>query len=217
MAVNEVLLVSEEKIKAFTTINENVSPQLLIPHILNAQNTYLVNLLGSTFLKDIYLQVRTNSVTVLNKYLLDEYIGPVVLNYGLMMAIPFLNYKILNKSIMVPKSETAENIDLDEVKYLVTEVRNVADQYAMLLQRYLFYHMNDYPLWNTANMRDGVLPDKGSPFISPLTVPHYPYAWKKRLFTQAARGQYGYTLQGSIGQVGQQGALCDFPWWIWGY
>lgn len=217
MAVNEVLLVSEEKIKAFTTINENVSPQLLIPHILNAQNTYLVNLLGSTFLKDIYLQVRTNSVTVLNKYLLDEYIGPVVLNYGLMMAIPFLNYKILNKSIMVPKSETAENIDLDEVKYLVTEVRNVADQYAMLLQRYLFYHMNDYPLWNTANMRDGVLPDKGSPFVSPLTIPHYPYAWKKRLAQSAAKSSYGYTLQGSVGPVGQNGGMCDWPFWLFGY
>jgi hypothetical protein len=80
MAVNEILFVSEEKLKAFTTINENVSPQLLIPYVLNAQNTYLVNLIGSTFQKDLALQVRTNTVTADNAYLLDEYIGPVVLN-----------------------------------------------------------------------------------------------------------------------------------------
>lgn len=214
MAVNEILLVSEEKLKAFTTVNDNVSPQLLIPYILNSQSTYLVNLIGSTFLKDIYLQVRTNTVTAVNRYLLDEYIGPVVLNYGLMMALPFLKYKILNKSILSPKSETADSINLDELKYLITEVRNVADQYAMLLQKYLFYHMNDYPLWNTANARDGVIPDKGSVYTSPLVTPHYPYAWKKRLAQQTVRGQYGYTLSGSIGAIGQQGAMCDFPWWL---
>ena len=213
MAVNEILLVSEEKLKAFTTVNENVSPQLLIPYVLNAQNTYLVNLIGSTFMKDIYLQVRTNSVTAANRYLLDEYIGPVVLNYALMMALPFLKYKILNKSILSPKSETADSINIDELKYLVSEVRNVADQYAMLLQKYLFYHMNDYPLWNTANARDGVIPDKGSVYTSPLVTPHYPYAWKKRLAQQTARGQYGYTLSGSIGAMNQD-AMCDFPWWL---
>lgn len=217
MAINEVLLVSEEKLKSFTVINENVSPQLLLPYVYNAQNTYLVNLLGSTFYKDLCLQVRTNSVTAVNRYLLDEYVGNVVLNYALMMSIPFLKYKILNKSILSPKSETADSIDIDELKYLVTEVRNVADQYAMLMQRYLYYHMNDYPLWNTANARDGVLPDKGNVFVAPLVTPHYPYAWKKRLVTQSARGQYGYTLTGSYGAVGQNGAMCDFPWFLFGY
>jgi hypothetical protein len=214
MAVNEILFVSEEKLKAFTTINENVSPQLLIPYVLNAQNTYLVNLIGSTFQKDLALQVRTNTVTADNAYLLDEYIGPVVLNYALMMSLPFLKYKILNKSILSPKSESADSIDLDELKYLVTEVRNVADQYAMLLQKYLYYNMNLYPLWNTANARDGVIPDKGSVYQSPLVTPHYPYAWKKRLAQQTARGQYGYTLSGGYEAIGQQGAMCDWPWWL---
>lgn len=217
MAVNEILLVSEEKLKAFTTINENCSPQLLTPYVLNAQNTYLVNLIGSTFLKQLYLQVRTNTVTTANAYILDEYIGPVVLNYAMMMALPFLKYKIFNKSILSPKSETADSIDLDELKYLVTEVRNVADQYAMLLQKFLYYNNQDYPLWNSADARDGVIPDKGNVYQSPLVTPHYPYAFKKRLAQQYARGQYGYTLAGGYEAIGQQGAMCDWPWWLWGY
>jgi hypothetical protein len=216
MAVNEVLLVSEEKLKAFTTVNENVSPQLLIPYILNSQNTYLVNLIGSSFLKELYLQVKTGTVTELNAYILDEYIGQVVLQYGLMMALPFLKYKILNKSILSPKSETSDSINLDELKYLIAEVKNTAEQYAMLLQRYLFFHSNSYPLWNTALAMDGVLPDKGSVYTSPLVTPHYPYAFKKRLAQSASRGQYGYTLSGSFGGT-DGGAYCDFPWWLWSY
>ena len=138
MPVNQILLVSEEKLKAFTTINENVSPQLLIPYILNSQETYLVNLIGGSFLKELYLQVRTNTVTAANQFILDEFIGQVVLQYGLMMSLPFLKYKILNKSILSPKSESADSIDLDELKYLVSQVKNTAEQYSMLLQRYLF-------------------------------------------------------------------------------
>jgi len=216
MAVNEVLLVSEEKLKAFTTVNENVSPQLLIPYILNSQNTYLVNLIGSSFLKELYLQVKTGTVTEANTYILDEYIGQVVLQYGLMMALPFLKYKILNKSILSPKSETSDSIDLDELKYLVAEVKNTAEQYAMLLQRYLFWHSADYPLWNNALAMDGVIPDRGNVFTSPLVTSHYPYGFKRRLAETANRGGYGFAL-GSNPTGTESGALCDFPWWLYGY
>lgn len=216
MAVNEVLLVSEEKLKAFTTVNENVSPQLLIPWILTGQNTYLVNLIGSSFLKELYLQVKTGTVTEANTYILDEYIGPVVLWYGLMGALPFLKYKILNKSILSPKSETADSIDIDELKYLIAQVKNTAEQYAMLLQKYLFWHSGDYPLWNNALAMDGVIPDRGNVFTSPLVTSHYPYGYKRRLAETANRGGYGFAL-GSNPTGTEGGALCDFPWWLYGY
>ena len=216
MPVNQILLVSEEKLKAFTTINENVSPQLLIPYILNSQETYLVNLIGGSFLKELYLQVRTNTVTAANQFILDEFIGQVVLQYGLMMALPFLKYKILNKSILSPKSESADSIDLDELKYLVMQVKNTAEQYAMLLQKYLFWHSADYPLWNNALAMDGVIPDRGNVFTSPLVTSHFPYAAKKRLAQTANRGGYGFAL-GSNPTGTESGALCDFPWWLYGY
>jgi hypothetical protein len=216
MPVNQILLVSEEKLKAFTTINENVSPQLLIPYILNSQETYLVNLIGSSFLKELYLQVRTNTVTAANQFILDEFIGQVVLQYGLMMSLPFLKYKILNKSILSPKSESADSIDLDELKYLVSQVKNTAEQYAMLLQRYLFWHSADYPLWNNALAMDGVIPDKGNVYTAPLVTSHYPYAWKKRLAQTANRGGYGFAL-GSNPTGTEGGAFCDWPFWLYGY
>lgn len=217
MAIQEVLLVSEEKLKAFTTINDNVSPQLLIPYVFNAQNTYLVNLIGSSFMKELYLQVKTNTVTTPNRFILDEYIGNVVLNYSLMMALPFLKYKILNKSILSPKSETADSIDLDELKYLVAQVKNTAEQYAMLLQRYLYWHSAEFPLWNNALAQDGVIPDRGNVYTAPLVTSHYPYAWKKRLAQTANRGGYGYAL-GSNPTGTESGALCDgWPWWLYGY
>jgi hypothetical protein len=134
-----------------------------------------------------------------------------------MMALPFLKYKILNKSILSPKSESADSIDLDELKYLVSQVKNTAEQYAMLLQKYLFWHSNEFPLWNTALAQDGVIPDKGNVFTAPLVTSHYPYAWKKRLAQTGNRGGYGFALGSN--PTGTEGgfASCDFPWWVWGY
>ena len=214
MPVAEVLLVSEEKLKAFTTLNENLSPQILTPYVLQSQDVYLTNIIGSSFYKELKLQVRTNTVTVDNAYILDEYIGPMLIQYAMSMAIPFIKYRFVNKGILSPKSETADSIELEEVKYLVSQVKNSAQQYAFLLQRYLYFHSNLYPLWNTALAQDGVIPDKGSPFHAALVVPHMPYAFGKRLAERASRGQYGYSLDGAV--LGNPGQYCDFPWWLWG-
>jgi hypothetical protein len=214
MPVNEVLLISEEKLKAFTTLNENLSPQILIPYVLQSQDTYLVNWIGSSFYKQLKDQVRTGTVTVDNAYILDEYIGPMLVQYALGMAIPFIKYRFVNKGILSPKSETADSVELEEVKYLVAEVKNSAQQYAFLLQRYLYFHSQKYPLWNTALAQDGVIPDKGNTFSAGLVTYHMPYAFSKRLAERASRGQYGYSLDSAM--MGQPGQYCDFPWWLWG-
>ena len=41
MATKIALFVSEEKLKNFTSINQNVSPADLVPFILQAQDIYL--------------------------------------------------------------------------------------------------------------------------------------------------------------------------------
>lgn len=214
MPVNQVLLVSEEKLKSYTTLNENLSPEILVPYVLTSQDTYLVNWIGSTFYDELKLQVRTNTVTAANAYILDEYIGPMLVQYALSSVIPFVKYRFVNKGILSPKSETADSIDLEEVKYLVAETKNYAQQYAFLLQRYLYFHSNLYPLWNTALAQDGVIPMKSNPFSAALVVPRGPYAFRKKLAERASRGQYGYSLDGAV--LGQPGQYCDFPWWLWG-
>ncbi len=115
MPVAEVLLISEEKLKAYTTLNENLSPQILIPYVLQSQDTYLVNWIGSSFYKELKDQVRTNTVSVANAYILDEYIGPMLVQYAMASAIPFIKYRFVNKGILSPKSETADSIELEEI------------------------------------------------------------------------------------------------------
>ena len=49
MSSQGVLLVSSQKIKAFTNVNENLDEQLLLPNIQISQDIGLQSLLGSEF------------------------------------------------------------------------------------------------------------------------------------------------------------------------
>ena len=218
MSVNQVLFISEEKLKSFCSqINQNVNPQDLLPSVINAQQIYLTNLIGSTFYKALELQVRTGTLSVANKYFLDEYVSPMLCNYSLMLALPWLKYKITNKSVLSPKSESADSIEMEELKFLIANTRNVAEQYGTLLQRFLQWHPTEYPLYNQSLLQDGLLPDRGPVYTAPLVTSHYGYAMGKRLASRLSRGQYGYGVQDDIGYTSYNGGenFCDFPYWLW--
>ena len=48
MSAYNVLFVSEEKIKSYTSIHESVSPEDLTPYVLQAQRIYIETKLGTT-------------------------------------------------------------------------------------------------------------------------------------------------------------------------
>jgi hypothetical protein len=218
MPQNEILLVSEERLKNYSNISFNVSPDLLIPHVFNAQNTYAVEYLGSALLNEIKLQVRTNTVSVKNAFLLDEFLCNMILQWATYLAIPFLNYKIYNKSIMVPKGTESEKVDLDEIRFLQSQVKQMAQQYSWLMQRYLWNYNSDYPLWSQSFAKQEVVASFGTPFQSNILTPDRPYAFQKRIWESSlSNGSYGYnnifsTYNGGAGA----GLNCpsDFPWWL---
>lgn len=181
MALKEALFVSEEKLKSFTSVNNNVSPLDLTPYILQSQEIYLQAYIGATFYFQLKEQVLTGTVDAPNKFILDNYIGQMICNFGLMMALPFLKYKVFNKSVLSPTSENAESINLDELKFLQEQCKSTAEFYAKRLLAWMTLHPGDYPKYITPNVLDGLLPDRGNPYNIGLITPHQPYAYKRRI------------------------------------
>jgi len=213
MAVQEVLFVSQEKLTAYSTININVSGDLLSPHVLQAQEIYLQSLLGTHFYRELKEQIKTGTLTEANRLLMNDYIGNVVLNYAWYLLIPNLKYRFMNHGVVSPKSETSDATKLEEIIYLRKEVLAVAGQYALLLQRFLYYHSGQYPAWTNYNALDGLLPDRSNPYQSPIVLYNQPYQWKKKLVEKAAIGQYGYSLEGDLVANSAQ-LTCDYPWFL---
>jgi hypothetical protein len=179
MSAYNVLFVSEEKLKSFTSIHQSVSPTDLVPYVSQAQDIYLQNYLGSTFYQELQFQVKSNTLNVANRFLLDNYIGPMLCNYSMYHALPFLAYKIFNKSVLKPNSETAPSIELDEVKFLQNQVREVAESYTKFMQLYLNNNLSLYPAYATSNSRDGVTADNRTPYFSGLQTNSTFFNYKK--------------------------------------
>ena len=191
------LFVSEEKLKAFTSVNQNVSPEDLVPYILQCQDIFLQNYIGATYYMELKDEVLAGSLSPNNQFLMDNYIQSAICNFGLMQALPFLKYKIYNKSILSPNSENADSIDLEELKFLQTQLRNTGETYMKRMIEWMVLHPGNYPKYITPNVLDGQLPDRGNPYYNTLVTPHQPYAFKRRM--QPGRrdlGNIGYYNNG---------------------
>ncbi len=197
MAQKLALLVSEEKLKAFTSINQNVSPADLIPSILQAQDIVLQNYIGATYYMELKNQVVTGTVSADNQFLLDNYIGNAMCNWGLFYALPFLKYKIFNKSVVSPTSENSESVTLEELKFLMEQVRSAGETYIKRMIEWMVLHPGAYQAYVAPQVLDGQLPERGNPYFGSLVTPKQPYAWKKRTMVgtrdSANVGWYGGT------------------------
>jgi len=180
MANPIVLFVSEEKLKSFTSINYNVSPADLQPFVLQAQDVYLQNYIGATYYHALQTRILANTLTVADQSLLDNYIGNALVNFTLYMALPFLKYKILNKSVMNPTSESSAETNFQELTFIMNQVKQVAESYTKQMILWMQNHPSDYPEYITQNYKDGIIADKGNPYTAGLVIPHQPYSARQR-------------------------------------
>ena len=166
----QVLLISEEKIKSFTDVNENVYVDDLIPGIITSQDLDLQPLLGSKFYDGLKARVLAGTQTADETVLLDEYIAPYLLNKSVFRILPNIRWKLLNKSVLAPNSETATSVTLEEFQYLRNEQDQTAIFYAERLRNYLVQYSNLYPEYESPDYK-GIVPDKNERATNQWALP----------------------------------------------
>jgi len=165
-----VLLISENKIKNWTALDDNVQVDDIVPFVFNAQDLYLEQSLGTKFYNRLKDGVANNNLVQKEKDLLNAYIAQMLMNYALYLAIPALKYKLTNASILVPKSETADSTSLDEVKWLRQTVLDTAEYYDKRLRLFLYENPGLFTEYDIPGVT-GVKPQKQSPYFSGLVIP----------------------------------------------
>ncbi len=176
-----VLLISEEKIKSFTDVNENVYVSDLIPGIITSQDLDLQPLLGSKFYDGLKARVLAQTQSVNETLLLDEYIAPFLLNQSVWRILPNIKWKLMNKSVLSPSSETANTITLEEFQYLRNDQLNTTTFYKERLRNYLVQYSNLYPEYVQPDFK-GIVPDRTEQSSQQFSMP--------------STNQYGPTLYG---------------------
>jgi len=90
--MDTVLLVSEQRMKQWTSLDNNIRIDVLTPSILNAQSVYTQQSLGSRFYNRLKSGVVANDLTTNENNFLRDYVGPSLMQYALYLVLPSLKY-----------------------------------------------------------------------------------------------------------------------------
>ena len=166
--MSTVLLVSEQRMKQWTNLDNNIRIDILTPSILQAQDLYIQDTLGTPFYKRLKAGVVANDLNLNETTFLKDYIGPCLMQYALYMLMPSLKYKMVEKGILNGVSEETQPTTLDEMKWLQQNTLNTAEFYNKRMLEFLQDNPGMFALYNNPTPNDGMNPNRTTPFFAGL-------------------------------------------------
>ncbi len=110
-----ILLLSETKIKSFTDIDANVTSSVLLPFIGVVQQTKLEYIIGGRYYKELLDQVSGNTLTTINSNFLNYFVSPMLLWAAYMECLPSIFMRIKNNGIVNGSEQT---VSIKEMQYM---------------------------------------------------------------------------------------------------
>jgi len=159
-----VLLVSADKLKAFTNINDNVDEALLLSNIQIAEDIGLQTLLGTQFYNHIKSAAQAGTLTGPETTLLQNYIQPYLIHRAYYESIPNIWMRVMNKSIVVGNTEQGTAASAGDMKYLRNMTRDRYEFYSQRMMDYLKDNPNDFPIYFSYSSNQGMSPSKENYF-----------------------------------------------------
>ena len=148
-----VLFISEEKLKSYA-IAGNVSPELILPHLKDAQRIYIESCLGTALYEHLQSEITAGTIGGVDKTLINEYIQSTLVHYATLQCLPFLAYKIENGNIYSKTSENGIALSREQLGDLSDSVKNTAEWYRARLIDFLCYNSADYPDYHAGTGAD---------------------------------------------------------------
>ena len=162
------LFISRTDLVKNSIIDGNVDTDKLLGFLRVSQQIDIQNLLGTELYNKISADITSGAgggAGLTGNYLtlVTEFVQPTLIWFAQMNYIPFSAYSITNKGILKGSSETAQNVDKNEVDYLVSKAREYANYYSTRMVDYLSFNDNLFPEYNQ-NSNEDISPDTDTTF-----------------------------------------------------
>lgn len=167
-----VYFISMTYLRDNTPIEDNVDDDKLTPFVIQAQTTYLQEVLGATFYDHLKDGVQNNTLNSDETSLMRNYIQPMVAQYAFYLSMPFITFKATNKSISKESSENSTPVDLSELKYLRNAVLDTAEFYKRRLIVYLLNYDYLFPTYASPAAKDN-MPKSAQDYFNGVYIPRY--------------------------------------------
>lgn len=176
------LLTSEQRVKQWTNLDNNVRVEEITPFIIIAQDTMLQGRIGTAFYNRLKAGVIANDLNADERTLLNDYIGPMLAHYSLYYMLPAIKYKVVDKGILSGTSEETAPTSLEELEYLRSSSMDIASFYDKRLLEYLCdVDSGTFPLYDNPGP-DGMTPNTNEPYFSGLVTNVNWYEGRKEPF-----------------------------------
>ena len=150
--MTNILLISEDTLKTYSHLNENIWGKSLTPAIITAQDIYLQKFLGSCLYKKVLELVENGGIRNENyamyKELLDDYIANFLIYQTLANLIPEISTKITNMGLVTSSDEHVQNVTQGERDLVMGQYQKYADAYCKMMQDFLKENRDSFPELN---------------------------------------------------------------------
>ena len=162
------LFISRTDLVKNSIIDGSIDTDKLLGFLKVSQQIDIQNLLGTELYNKISADITSGAgggAGLSGDYLtlVNDYVQPALIWFAQMNYIPFAAYSITNKGILKGSSETAQNVDKNEVDYLVSKAREYANYYSTRMVDYLCFNDNLFPEYNQ-NSNEDISPDTDTTF-----------------------------------------------------
>jgi hypothetical protein len=161
----EALFITRDDIVKFTALNGNVDTDKFISFVKIAQDIHIQNYLGTKLFQKLQADIIAGTLSGDYQTLVVTYVKPMLIHWGMVEYLPFAAYTIANKGVYKHSSENSENVDKNEVDYLLEKERNIAQNYTQRFIDYMSFNQQLFPEYRS-NKNNDIFPDSMNNYVS---------------------------------------------------
>lgn len=160
-----VLLISESKLKNFTDIDPNVSSSVLLPFIGVVQQTKLEYIIGAKYYKSLCNQVSSGTLTSgsTDWNFLVYFAQPLLIWAAYAEALPSIFMRIKNNGIV---NGAEKSVSIGDMNYMQKRADDRSQFFEERMIQEIIYNSNLYPLCFNYTSNQGLFPHLGKQYFS---------------------------------------------------
>ena len=148
--MNKVLLISEETLKTYSLVNDNIDGKYLLPAIQSAQDIDLETLIGKALLDKLCSLVENGGISENTNYrvLLDDYITPYMVWQVMSNLQIGINYKLSNSGVISNEDAEIAGAFTDKISALKKAFQSLQFELAKVFLPTLETIVTTFKCWN---------------------------------------------------------------------
>jgi len=183
-----VLLISEQKLKNYTDIDQNVTSAVLLPFISVVQQLKLEYIIGGKYYQELLDGVINSNLSTNDTNFLEYFAQPMLIHAAAAEAMPSILFRIKNNGIVAGAENT---ITLKEMQYLQQKYDDRSQFFEQRMIEQIIWNSNLYPSVFNYSTRNGMQPHLGKNYYSGVELSLGRYSGYD-IASQFQRSQIGY-------------------------